>query len=268
MLRCLAVLRRLVRHAGAAPASRRRTAFRGSECLAMANAPPRAIPVSLRRTAAAEQVLITYRGPLDLHDRKPRRHAWSRPTTAAAYDTGRVPDVVTMNRAHSTHYTLAPGSEHRPCAARLGRRRPAGQDLRARRRRADPQRHHRHPPLFVRRRRCRHDQGRQFDLHLRGRGPVHRPSRPSAHHARRQPFRGDRPDRYSDGADRRQLHDVARRHLRHHQAAARLGGAADAPLHDAARRFHAAHRPDPSRSISAATARCASRATPCRARRR
>ena len=34
-----------------------------SECLAMANAPPRAVPVSLRRTAAkAQEVAITYAG--------------------------------------------------------------------------------------------------------------------------------------------------------------------------------------------------------------
>src|SRR5436853_5088007 len=36
---------------------------RGSECLAMANAAPRAVPVALRRTAAgADEVAITYAG--------------------------------------------------------------------------------------------------------------------------------------------------------------------------------------------------------------
>ena len=32
----------------------------------------------------------------------------SRPTISGAYTIGRLPDVVTMNRAHSTHYTLFP----------------------------------------------------------------------------------------------------------------------------------------------------------------
>jgi hypothetical protein len=81
---------------------------RGSECLAMANAPPRATPVSLRRTAAvAEDVTISYVG-----------HSTYAITTpggitiatdySGVYKPDRVPDVVTMNRAHSTHYTLFP----------------------------------------------------------------------------------------------------------------------------------------------------------------
>ena len=32
-----------------------------------------------------------------------------------AYTTGRLPDVVTMNRAHSTHYSLFPDSRIPPC---------------------------------------------------------------------------------------------------------------------------------------------------------
>ena len=40
---------------------------------------------------------------------------------SGAYRTGRLPDVVTMNRAHSTHYTLFPDPQHSACAARLGR---------------------------------------------------------------------------------------------------------------------------------------------------
>jgi len=79
-----------------------------SECLAMANAPPRATPVSLRRTAAAsDEVTITYGGHSTYYIDTPGgvRIAtdWN-----GGYRMGRLPDVVTMNRAHSTHYTLFP----------------------------------------------------------------------------------------------------------------------------------------------------------------
>ncbi|MCP9628071.1 MBL fold metallo-hydrolase [Rhodopseudomonas palustris] len=104
MLRCLAVLAALVA-LFAAPAQAA-DGFRGSECLAMAQG-PRAIPVSLRRTAAAEQVLITYRGHATYTIESPAG-VMVATDYSGTYDTGRVPDVVTMNRAHSTHYTLAP----------------------------------------------------------------------------------------------------------------------------------------------------------------
>jgi L-ascorbate metabolism protein UlaG (beta-lactamase superfamily) len=79
-----------------------------SECLAMANAPPRATPVGLRRAAAAtDEVAITYGGHSTYYIDTPGgvRIAtdWN-----GAYRMGRLPDVVTMNRAHSTHYTLFP----------------------------------------------------------------------------------------------------------------------------------------------------------------
>jgi L-ascorbate metabolism protein UlaG (beta-lactamase superfamily) len=79
-----------------------------SECLAMANAPPRAMPASLRRAAAGtDEVAITYAGHSTYYIDTPGgvRIAtdWS-----GAYRTGRLPDIVTMNRAHSTHYTLFP----------------------------------------------------------------------------------------------------------------------------------------------------------------
>ena len=79
-----------------------------SECLAMASAPPRATPVSLRRTAAVtDEVAITYGGHSTYYIDTPGgvRIAtdWN-----GAYRMGRLPDVVTMNRAHSTHYTLFP----------------------------------------------------------------------------------------------------------------------------------------------------------------
>jgi L-ascorbate metabolism protein UlaG (beta-lactamase superfamily) len=79
-----------------------------SECLAMANAPPRATPVSLRRVAAkAEEVAITYAGHSTYYIDTP---GGIRIATdySGAYRTGRLPDVVTMNRAHSTHYSLFP----------------------------------------------------------------------------------------------------------------------------------------------------------------
>jgi L-ascorbate metabolism protein UlaG (beta-lactamase superfamily) len=79
-----------------------------SECLAMANATPPAMPVSLRRAAAeTDEVAITYAGHSTYYIDTPGgvRIAtdWN-----GAYRTGRLPDVVTMNRAHSTHYTLFP----------------------------------------------------------------------------------------------------------------------------------------------------------------
>jgi L-ascorbate metabolism protein UlaG (beta-lactamase superfamily) len=83
-----------------------------SECLAMAKAPPRATPVSLRRVAAnpaakADDVAITYAGHSTYFIDTP---GGVRIATdySGAYQIGRLPDVVTMNRAHSTHYTLFP----------------------------------------------------------------------------------------------------------------------------------------------------------------
>jgi L-ascorbate metabolism protein UlaG (beta-lactamase superfamily) len=79
-----------------------------SECLAMANAPPRATPVSLRRLAAkADEVAITYAGHSTYYIDTP---GGVRIATdySGTYQTGRLPDVVTMNRAHGTHYTLFP----------------------------------------------------------------------------------------------------------------------------------------------------------------
>jgi L-ascorbate metabolism protein UlaG (beta-lactamase superfamily) len=79
-----------------------------SECLAMAKAPWRATPVSLRReAAAAREVAITYGGHSTYYIDTPGgiRIAtdWN-----GGFRMGRLPDVVTMNRAHSTHYTLFP----------------------------------------------------------------------------------------------------------------------------------------------------------------
>src|SRR5467141_4415491 len=81
-----------------------------SECLAMASAPPRATPVSLRSAAAkTDEVAITYAGHSTYYIDTP---AGVRIATdySGAYTTGRPPDVVTMNRAHSSHYSLFPDS--------------------------------------------------------------------------------------------------------------------------------------------------------------
>jgi L-ascorbate metabolism protein UlaG (beta-lactamase superfamily) len=79
-----------------------------SECLAMANAPPRAIPVSLQRAAAKPQeVAITYVGHSTYYIDTPVGVRIGTDFNGV-YRTGRLPDVVTMNRAHSTHYTLFP----------------------------------------------------------------------------------------------------------------------------------------------------------------
>jgi L-ascorbate metabolism protein UlaG (beta-lactamase superfamily) len=81
---------------------------RDSECLAMANAPPRATPVSFNSAAAKpDEVAITYAGHSTYYIDTP---GGVRIATdfSGEYTTGRLPDVVTMNRAHSTHYTLFP----------------------------------------------------------------------------------------------------------------------------------------------------------------
>jgi L-ascorbate metabolism protein UlaG (beta-lactamase superfamily) len=81
---------------------------RTSECLAMANAPMRATPVGLRRLAAKpDEVAISYAGHSTYYIDTP---GGVRIATdySGAYRTGRLPDVVTMNRAHGTHYTLFP----------------------------------------------------------------------------------------------------------------------------------------------------------------
>jgi L-ascorbate metabolism protein UlaG (beta-lactamase superfamily) len=84
---------------------------RASECLAMAHAAPRVMPVSLRRAAAkTDEVTITYAGHSTYYIDTP---GGVRIATdfSGEYTTGRLPDVVTMNRAHSTHYTMFPDPE-------------------------------------------------------------------------------------------------------------------------------------------------------------
>ncbi len=79
-----------------------------SECLAMSDVAPRITPVALRQAAmASDEVAITYAGHSTYFIDTP---GGVRIATdySGAYQIGRLPDVVTMNRAHSTHYTLFP----------------------------------------------------------------------------------------------------------------------------------------------------------------
>src|SRR3954449_2862356 len=78
-----------------------------SECLAMANAAPGALPVAFGQAASAAEVEITYAGHSTYFIDTP---GGVRIATdySGAYQVGRLPDVATMNRAHSTHYTLFP----------------------------------------------------------------------------------------------------------------------------------------------------------------
>jgi L-ascorbate metabolism protein UlaG (beta-lactamase superfamily) len=80
---------------------------RNSECLAMAQAPHSAMPVALRFAKKSEDVTITYAGHSTYYIDTP---GGVRIATdfSGAYTTGRLPDVITMNRAHATHYTLFP----------------------------------------------------------------------------------------------------------------------------------------------------------------
>src|ERR1041385_6087732 len=78
-----------------------------SECLAMASA-PRAVPASYRLAAKAEDVAITYAGHSTYYIDTPGGVRIATDFSGAYHAGGRLPDIVTMNRAHSTHYTLFP----------------------------------------------------------------------------------------------------------------------------------------------------------------
>ena len=83
-------------------------AARGSECMAMASAPPRAIPVNYRRVAAKpDDVTITYAGHSTYYIDTPGGVRIATDFNGV-YQTGRLPDIATMNRAHATHFTLFP----------------------------------------------------------------------------------------------------------------------------------------------------------------
>jgi L-ascorbate metabolism protein UlaG (beta-lactamase superfamily) len=79
-----------------------------SECLAMSRAAPRAVPVGFRLAASgSDEVAISYAGHSTYFIDTP---GGVRIATdySGTYQIGRLPDVVTMNRAHSTHYTRFP----------------------------------------------------------------------------------------------------------------------------------------------------------------
>jgi L-ascorbate metabolism protein UlaG (beta-lactamase superfamily) len=97
----LALLGSLIAGAAAQEAHR-------SECQAVSDAGRRAVPVSFREAeATGNEVAITYAGHSTYFIDTP---GGVRIATdySGAYQIGRLPDVVTMNHAHSTHYTLFP----------------------------------------------------------------------------------------------------------------------------------------------------------------
>ena len=78
-----------------------------SQCLAMAQLLPRVIYASVRTAAAPDEVTIRYAGHSTYVVETPDGVRIATDYTGT-YDTGGLPDIVTMNRAHSTHYTLNP----------------------------------------------------------------------------------------------------------------------------------------------------------------
>ena len=128
-----------------------------------------------------------------------------------------VPEIATMNRAHTTHYSNFPdpGIGHVLKGWNPEGSGPARHDLTVVRR-ARAQRRHQHPRLERRLR-----APRQLHLHLRGGGHVHRPSGPPAPHLDRPADRPDRPARRGDGPRRRQLHHGRHRHGRGAEGLAR-----------------------------------------------
>jgi L-ascorbate metabolism protein UlaG (beta-lactamase superfamily) len=79
-----------------------------SECLAMAQSLPGVTFVGLSTVAAeTSEVTITYAGHSTYIIETPGRITIAT-DFSGAYDAGKSPNVVTMNRAHSTHYTLNP----------------------------------------------------------------------------------------------------------------------------------------------------------------
>lgn len=78
-----------------------------SDCLAMAQGEPRVLPASYETTAlAADEVKLTYIGHSSFIIESPGGVRIV--TDYAGYAGGIVPDVVTMNHAHRSHYTDTP----------------------------------------------------------------------------------------------------------------------------------------------------------------
>lgn len=78
-----------------------------SDCLAMAGASPRIVPAAYTETKlAADEVKLTFIGHASFIIESPGGTRIV--TDYAGYSAGILPDAVTMNRAHSTHYTDNP----------------------------------------------------------------------------------------------------------------------------------------------------------------
>ena len=78
-----------------------------SDCLAMAGAEPRVVPAAYAETALeADQVKLTFIGHSSFIIESPGGTRIV--TDYSGFSAGIVPDAVTMNRAHSTHYTDFP----------------------------------------------------------------------------------------------------------------------------------------------------------------
>jgi L-ascorbate metabolism protein UlaG (beta-lactamase superfamily) len=79
-----------------------------SECVAIAQSLPRVMFASLSRVAAEKsEVTVTYAGHSTYIIETPGNVTIAT-DFSGAYTAGKSPNVVTMNRAHSTHYTLNP----------------------------------------------------------------------------------------------------------------------------------------------------------------
>ena len=145
-----------------------------SQCLAIAETLPQVTYASFTPAQAeAQEVTITYAGHSTYVIETPRGRA-HRHGLFGPLRRDPLPDVVTMNKAHSTHYSLNPdpriahvlpgwNDENPPAAHAL-----VVDDVYIRN---VPDRH---PRLE------RHGGWRQLDLRVRGGGPVHWSSRPSA----------------------------------------------------------------------------------------
>lgn len=82
-------------------------ALAAADCLAMAEARPQPVPAKLMSTALeADQVQLTFIGHSTFLIESPGGLTIA--TDYAGYAGGVVPDVVTMNRAHRSHYTDYP----------------------------------------------------------------------------------------------------------------------------------------------------------------
>ena len=172
---------------------------------------PRAIPAAFQLAAlAGDQVRISYSGHSTFLVESPGGVKIA--TDYNDYVKPRVlPDVVTMNHAHSTHYTdnPDPGIQHVLRGWGPSPEQPARHDLHVRDVRV------RNVPTNIRSfAGRRHRTAREFDLRLRNREPVHRASRPSASHAEPAAAQRDRPHRCGDGSGRRRRHARPRRHGR------------------------------------------------------